>query len=467
MLLKTEETKIFFIGIGGVGMTPLALLLKENGYTVAGTDKKSSDNTEKLKKKGVPIYRDHQKENINGYNLVVYSSAIKSICPELVAAKELSVNIIHRSDLLAHFIEKHLSVTITGTHGKTTTSSLIDHMLNYKRNRAISILGGKSFACKENFDLKKSQFFVAEADESDGTFTKYKPQIALVTNIEEDHLDFYKNYNNIKSYFRKHIKNLKKTGTFIYNISDLTCKEIATKTSHKTISFGLTSDADVYAKNITVGENGTTFEIVTQHGSYHVTTSLIGIHNVLNTLGAFCVTLELNYPPMETLKSLESFKGVKRRLEIIYNSETVKIFDDYAHNPGKILSSLQSLKDHFPEYELVVLFQPHRISRLETMYKTLLSSLKHSDLVLVHQTYSAGENSCINISSEKIAKDLTSIYHKKAKPVYNIKEVLQQIPLGTQKKIIISSVGAGDIGRVAYKLRDHLQCNSSLLNRVS
>ena len=467
MLLNNKEKKIYFLGIGGSGMTPLALLLKKNGYTVAGSDAKKSENTNMLEKESIPVNFSHQKENIRPYDLIVFSSAIKENCPEKQEAFFLNKQIVHRSEVLAYFVKKYFSITVAGTHGKTTTSALVEHALNTEKTRAISVLGGESLSNKNHQDLKNCDFFVAEADESDGTFLNYNPSIALVTNIEEDHLDFFKNYDNVKQSFKKHIQNIKNKGTYIYNHHDETCQKIASCFDGKKISFGFDKEASVYATNIRQKEEGLSFEINTKTERYLSKTPLRGRHNILNILGSFCVAQELNLSPTKTIESFAKFKGVKRRLELIYNTPSLKVFDDYAHNPGKILASLLALKKHFPNFKLITIFQPHRFSRLETMYKTLLSSLKSSDLILVCPVFKAGEEEKKEQTPEKIAEDIESFCNKKAKAVYNIKEVIEIINSVKNENTIVSSVGAGDVSKLAHKIGEHLQCNSSLLKKVS
>lgn len=465
-MLSKKNKKFFFIGIGGTGMTPLAILLKKNNYHVAGSDKSNNDNVKTLLSLGVSVFNQHNPKNIHSSDVVVLSSAIKDNNVEKQEAIKLEKKIIHRSDLLKEFINKRNSITIAGTHGKTTTSSLVEHLLNSHEKNSIAILGGISLSYHHYYDLNTCKFFVAEADESDGTFLKYKPSVAIITNIERDHLDYFETYEKIIEHFEKHIANIKKDGILIYNQMDRTCVKLASQFKGAKVSFGLDPTAQIYASNIEKEGTKTTFLLNTPTKKVKSSIKILGNHNILNALSAIALSWALKHNSENTLKALKNFKGIKRRLELIYDGPRLKIYDDYAHNPGKIQASLKALKSHFPNDNLVVLFQPHRFSRMNTMYHNFIESFNDCDLVLVFPTFCAGEKgSSENYSTKKIATDIQRRCHKKTKPVYNVKEALEIIFHEVKKNTIISSLGAGDIGEIAYQLREHLKCKTSLLDK--
>jgi|GEM_PF-6448623 len=465
MILLKKNSRFFFIGIGGSGMFPLACLLKKNGYFVGGSDPQKNPYTEKLEKLGVPVFATHAKENIETYDVIIYSSAISIKNPELKKAQEEKKETLHRSDLLKHFVNELPSVTVVGTHGKTTTTSLVEEALNsspYEKN-SIAIVGGTNLSSKNYFDLNNCRFFIAEADESDGSFLKYKPDITLITNIEKDHLDYFKNFDAILQHFEKHVSNLKGLKILVYNNDEPSCAVLARRYPWEKISFGLTKEASIYATNIEANGKKTHFIITTPTKSYKVTLPLLGEHNVMNALGAFSVAYALKQDLSHVCTAFEKVLGIKRRLELIYQRDSCYFYDDYAHNPGKIQACLNALRKHYPDYKLIALFEPHRFSRIRFLFDEFVQAFHHADFTFVFPFFCAGElPSDEDRTTEDLAREIKNYCHKQAEAVYNGKEDYQKVLREITEKSIIVSLGAGDISTIAYQIRELLICETSL-----
>ena len=391
-MILDKKKKFFFIGIGGTGMFPLALLLKKNGFSVSGSDKKRNPNLKILEELGSALFTEHSEKNIMDADFIVYSTAIKEDNPERQEAKRTNKKQLHRSDLLKALINTRKSITISGTHGKTTTTALVESVLNQENeNNSISLLGGISLALRKNDKLEDCNFLVAEADESDGSFIKYQPDIAVITNIEKDHLDFFGSFENIEDHFSKHLNKLKGKKLVIYNQDDPTVRKLVEKSRLNAKSFGFSSEADICASEVQAKGNITSFKIKEGEKEETIKLPLLGKHNVLNALAAWGVASFLGQSSELTVKGLEGFKGVKKRLELIYKKNDFLLYDDYAHNPGKIKACLKALKEHFPEHTLIALFEPHRYSRMRNQENDFLDAFHPADLLLVFPTFSAGE----------------------------------------------------------------------------
>ena len=454
MTIPTEENHIHFIGIGGAGMAPMAQLLHYNGYLVSGSDQKKTPKTKKLEDLGIKISYTHSCKHIQNTQMVVYSSAIKENNPELVKAQKDKKNLLHRSDLLHLLMQGKISICVSGTHGKSTTSALITHLINAHGTPSISIIGGETKGCNLKNKIETAHYLVAEADESDGTFIKYNPKIAVITNIKSDHLDFYKSYANIISAFSKHLTNLEKnSGTLVYNADDETCVKLSQKVTQK-ISYGFKPSADIQCMSYNFKENQTFIQVATKEHKLFMNIPIIGKHNIYNTLAAFGVGVALKMNLEKVSSSLKNFSGVKRRLNLIYNKKQIKIFDDYAHNPDKIRCSLEALSNAYPKHEIKVVFEAHRYSRLKTMYKAFLQSFKKAKFVYVLPVFSCGEPHDPQFSPRQIASDLCKYGKVKAREIDDGEESLRTIKEDLKPKDILVSFGAGDANNISFKLKN-------------
>lgn len=469
-MLFDKKEKFFFIGIGGVGMFPLAKLLLHNGYTVLGSDIRKSSSTDELTKLGAQVFYEHSSENIKEATLVIYSSAITSTNPELSFSQKQGITTLHRADLLKEFVNQKTSITVSGTHGKTTSTALIGHVLSQqeKPSRSITLLGGKGLGNDTNLDLETCDYIVAEADESDGSFLKYTPDIAVLTNIESDHLDYYGSFENIIQHFEKHIKSLKGLKTLIYNFDDPVCQRLASNFTGNKISFGFSEKADVSASQLAHKGKNTCFILRTPSQKLTLSLPLIGEHNVLNALSAAAVLEALEKNSFFAFKNLETFNGVKKRLELIYSADQFFFYDDYAHNPGKIKATVSALKKHFPDHQLIALFEPHRYSRISALYKKFCEAFQEADFVLVFPTFCAGEElSLKDYTEEGLAQSISQHCHKPAEAVYNVKRAHELLLEQVTEKTIITSLGAGNISTIAYQIREKILCENSLSTGAS
>ena len=375
LLELNNEQKIHFIGVLGSGMYPLAQLSKKLGFTISGSDiqNKNYNFSDTLK-----IYPKQDPSNIKDADLVVYSSAISSENTELLAAKNLKKKILHRSDLLSFFLNNYKSITVAGTHGKTTTSALIKHILSENKLEHQGVIGGKLCTeAKESCNINKKLTVVAEADESDGTFLKYNPNIAVITNIDLDHMDYYKDIDDICNHFSQHASNIKELGTLIYNADDEnSVKTFKNIKNRRKITFSILNKGTLQAVQFQELEiNKSVLHISYLNKQYRLIVPFIGLHNVYNTLAATLACLQMGLKIEQVINAVRSFPGVQRRFELIVKKENYVIYDDYAHNPEKIRSVISTAKKFFSNSHIYVLFEAHRYSRLKKVILTIFTSL--------------------------------------------------------------------------------------------
>jgi UDP-N-acetylmuramate--alanine ligase len=397
ILYLTKKVKhIHFIGIGGIGMCGLAEYLLVKGYKVSGSDSTKTFITERLERKGAEVCYTHSSGNIRkGINLVVYTSAVKKDNPEYKKALALKINTIKRAVLLGELVNDMNLIAVSGTHGKTSTTSMITGILIKSGidptvfvGGNLDILGGASYR------IGKGKFAVVEADEYDRSFLTLRPNIIVVNNIELDHIDIYKNEKSLKSAFKSFLSNLKPDGTIVANYDDKNVKELVHPVDELVIDFGINGANKISA--VKMSKTKTTFKL----NDYKVELGIPGYHNVYNASAAICATI-FTSKSGSILKSLKDFKGVKRRLELKYEDNKVKVYDDYGHHPSEVLSSLQSLKD-IEKKKLIVVFQPHTYSRTKQFYREFAKSLSVADTVYLLPVYAAREKAMKGINSKLI-----------------------------------------------------------------
>lgn len=448
-----NQNLVHFIGIYGSGMKPLAQMAQLMGYEVQGSDLSQSNDQNDL----TNVSNNQKPMGWFPAGTVVYSSAISPENLELQSAYQsasLGVKVLHRSEFLNKIMSNHKQILVTGTHGKSTTSSLITHMLDDLSQDPLAAIGAVMTRYSESFRYGKGDYFVAEADESDGSFLTYHPEIAVITNIDLDHMEFYKTYENLVSYFSKFIDMVSPNGsTILYWDQEWARNLVKMKPNKCFLSFGLGLGCDVRAVDIRFQGFKTCFMAIVERDHIPVEIPLIGTHNVLNALAALALARTLGLNLQKSSESLKTFEGVYRRLNKIFQNSKAKIFDDYAHNPGKITACISSLKAAFENDPLIVIFQPHRFSRLETMYKEMLSSFRWADLVIVTPVYSAGEVDSGQYSPEKIARDLA--FHSKTNAI-GTPSLLGAVPLiqaSNLRNPTILTLGAGDVRSITNKIQ--------------
>ncbi len=456
---------IHFVGIGGIGMSGIADVLVNLGYKVSGSDLKENAMTVRLERKGVDIKIGHDKTNVHGASVVVVSSAISKDNPEILEARRLKIPVVKRAEMLAELMKMKMSIAVAGTHGKTTTTSLIAAMLEQADLDPTVINGGVINAYNSNARLGSGDWIVVEADESDGSFTKLMSTMVVVTNIDFDHIDNFKDYSELSSLFSKFVENIPFYGAAILCVDHPEVRKIAENTiDRRIITYGLSKDADVSCENIVLSESGAEFDVVFSKGiikRYGIdlsggwkkfTSGMYGEHNVQNALAAVCAGLELGISEENMRVALGSFMGVKRRFTKVAEIDGVKIIDDYAHHPVEISAVLKAARNscHGKIYAVI---QPHRYTRLHNFLLDFGKALQLSDYVIVTPIYSAGEvsNGVDHFSLLKCLDEIHGVPSDFAQDVETLKEKLQdKVKAGD----LVVFLGAGDITQWAYKLAD-------------
>tara|TARA_B100000989_G_scaffold198192_1_gene149705 strand:- start:1810 stop:3198 length:1389 start_codon:yes stop_codon:yes gene_type:complete len=451
--------KIHFIGIGGIGMSAIANVLHKLGFNISGSDLKENIITRTLEKEGIKISYFHSGQNIENVDLVVYSSAIKKNNLEFKFAINNKIQTISRASMLAEVMRLKSSITVAGSHGKTTTTSLISVILESSGMDPTIINGGIINQFNANSKLGKGDWLVAEADESDGSFVFLPSTVAVINNIDLEHLDHYKNIREVKDAFLKYANNVPFYGFLALCTDHKNVRSISKKlVGKKIITFGLNKDCDYYPINIkTLKINKkyfSQFDVV--HAKQNkviknLKIPIIGMHNIQNILGSICVSKEIGISNLKIKESLKNFEGVKRRFSIIYDKNDITIIDDYAHHPEEIKKTLDTLRT-ITHGRIIVVFEPHRFSRIIGLMNDFIRAFHKSDLVYVLPIYSAGEKNFQNINNKIISKKLMLRYRtKKIITIRNQQELFLDIDKNLSKGDKLIFIGAGNITKIAKK----------------
>ncbi|MCS7258078.1 MAG: UDP-N-acetylmuramate--L-alanine ligase [candidate division WOR-3 bacterium] len=448
---------IHFVGVGGIGMSGLALVLKNMGYQISGSDISKTSLTKYLESQGIKIYYTHAPQNIQNASVVVYSSAIKPDNPEIKYALSRKIPVIPRAEMLAELMRMKYSIAVSGTHGKTTTTSMIGTILEYAGYNPTVIVGGKFLGMKSGAKIGTGKYLVAEADESDRSFLLLYPTISVVTNIEKDHLDFYKNLSEIKKAFLLFVNKVPFYGASIICNDCKNVRSIIPHIKREFITYGIKYQADIQATNITYCDLRTNFTINYKGQSYEINLNVPGEHNVLNALAAIAVGLKLDIPFKTIKDALNNFTGIHRRLEKKGEKNNIIIFDDYAHHPTEIMATLKTLRLNYPNHKIIVIFQPHRYTRTLKLGLSFGSAFIYADLIIVTKIYPAQENPIPNVSSHIIVnaiKKFNQKHNKKIPVVYkkSFTEIIDFVKEIVKPNNIIITIGAGNIWQVGEEL---------------
>ncbi|MDH5761534.1 MAG: UDP-N-acetylmuramate--L-alanine ligase [Nitrospinota bacterium] len=452
-----KTKRIHFIGIGGSGMSGIAEVLINQGYEVTGSDQARSHVTEHLEKIGARIAYKHEAKNVNGCQVVVTSTAVKPDNVEVQSARKQNIPVIRRAEMLAELMRMKQGIAIAGTHGKTTTTSLVATVLAGGGLDPTVVIGGKLKSAGSHAKMGQSEFLVAEADESDGSFLKLTPTIAVVTTLDEEHMDFYKTLDNMKEAFLNFLNNIPFYGTSVLCLDEPHIQSLLPRLEKRFITYGLVSQGDYTARNIRVKGLDTQFNVFYQGeplGTIHSVAP--GKHNVLNTLAAVAVGMELNLTFDSIAKSLKEFTGVQRRFEIHHNTESLVVVDDYGHHPVEIQATLKTAKDVWPDRRLVVVFQPHRYSRTETQMEHFWSSFNDSDLLIVNDIYPAGEEPIEGIHAQGIVDGTRKFGHKNAEYIATPKQTLKSLSRILEPGDVFMTLGAGNVWEMGRDLLANL-----------
>ena len=446
--------KIHFVGIGGAGMSPLAKVLLEKGYDVQGSDAHDSEIIHNLQRLGAKIFSGQAKENIEGADAIVVSSAIREENPEVVAAKENGIKRFHRSDINAALMaEAPKGIAVAGAHGKTTTTSMIGVVLDHAGVSPTIIIGGEVADLGTNAKLGKSDYLVSEADESDGSFLKLRPHIAVVTNVENDHMDHYGTMDNIRKAFRQFIENLpQEDGYAVLCFDNENIRNIAKTVERKYFSYGIEAEADYRAVNITAQGAGVSFEVMHEGSNLgRLELNIPGRHNVLNALATTIVALKAGLSMEQIAAGLKAFHGAKRRFQTKGRVDSVWVVDDYAHHPTEIATTLTAAKQTRPK-RLICAFQPHRYSRTKLLLHDFGGCFKMADLLILTDVYAAGEDPIEGINGELLVQEVKAQTGQQVVYIKNHAEIAGYLADKVQAGDLVMTMGAGNIYETGEKL---------------
>ncbi|MFO1518088.1 MAG: UDP-N-acetylmuramate--L-alanine ligase [bacterium] len=450
---------IHFVGIGGIGMSGIAEVLANLGYKISGSDLKRSPITVRLAKKGAKIFYGHRASHIEGAHVVVISSAVRPTNPEWTTAQEKGIPVVTRAEMLAELMRLKYGIAVAGSHGKTTTTSLVANVLYQAGLDPTLVIGGRVKSFRSNAKLGKGEFLVAEADESDGSFMKLSPTIAVITNIDPEHMDHYHSFEELKATFVNFANKIPFYGAVVACVDHPTVKEILPQIKKRVVTYGLTETADFYARDIQQQGLQERFEVFHRGVSLgKVTLKLAGLHNVYNALAAIAVGHELEIPFKQIVKGLGSFKGIERRMETLYKGREAWVIDDYGHHPEEIKATLSALRMAFPDRRIVTLFQPHRYTRTRDLFAEFQGAFGNTDLLLLTEVYAAGEDPIAGVSGESLAlamkkkKDETGIYFSADKET-----LADEAARIIRPNDVIVTLGAGDIVKVGRKIAQWLR----------
>ncbi|GAB6182512.1 UDP-N-acetylmuramate--L-alanine ligase [Thermodesulfovibrio hydrogeniphilus] len=451
--------KIHMIGIGGIGMSGIAEVLNNMGYTVTGSDIRESETVKRLKGLGIQVFIGHRQDNIDEADVVVYSSAVKPDNPEIIKAKAKGIPIIPRAEMLAELCRLKYSVLVAGAHGKTTTTSLIATVLSEAGFDPTVVVGGKLKSLGTNAKLGQGEFLVAEADESDGSFLKLNPAIAVITNIDKEHLDYFKTLRKIKRAFLEFANKVPFYGVSILCRECRHIRDLIPHLNRRYITYGFDSSSDFYAKDIRYDAPYMQFKAFFRNspiGNFKVT--VLGRHNVLNTLATIAVAHELSIPFDNLREALQNFTGIGRRFEFKGQKADIKFYDDYGHHPTEIKAVLKTAMLLKPK-RLCVIFQPHRYTRtrdhMDEFVSVFKNALRKKDVLFLMDIYPASESPIEGVTGEELYKRLKSngVNVKFNPDKENIKDdILKELKEGD----VVFTIGAGDVYKIGESVRDRL-----------
>ena len=455
MFLKKYH--IHFVGIGGIGMSGIAELLLNLGYKVSGSDTSSSDITRRLESLGGIIFQGHSAEQIHGADVVVTSSAIGPDNPEVAAAGQGSIPVIPRAEMLAELMRLKYSVAIAGAHGKTSTTSIVASVLGKGGLDPTVVIGGKLKSIDSNALLGEGDYIVAEADESDGSFLKISPTIAVVTNIDREHLDFYQDLNAIKEVFLSFIDKIPFYGLAVLCLDDEPIQDIIPNIQKRFTTYGMSTQADFQAKDVVFEGLKSRFHV--HHLGVRlgeIVLNLPGIHNVYNALAAIVVGIELDIPFGVIKSALQTVEGVQRRLEIKGENKGVTVVDDYGHHPTEVKITLQAVRESWPDRRVVVVFQPHRYTRTQALFDDFTRAFYQSDLLVVLPIYAAGEKKIKGVEGHTLFEGIRSHGHREVVYMQDFETAVSHLKKVLTQSDILLTLGAGDVWKVGEMILKEL-----------
>lgn len=455
--------RIHFVGIGGIGMSGIAEVLLNLGYEISGSDIQQNAVTNRLQKQGATIVIGHDGENVTGCDVVVTSSAVNQTNPEVEAAREHRIPVVPRAEMLAELMRFRYGIAVAGTHGKTTTTSLTATVLAEGKLDPTFVIGGKLNSAGSNARLGDSHYLVAEADESDASFMHLQPMMAIVTNIDADHMGTYDgDFEILKQTFLEFLHHLPFYGLAIVCLDDPVVKALLPEITRPVLTYGIHSDADIRAINIKQSENKTSFTVISKKtkSNLDLTLNMPGEHNVLNTLAAIAVARELDVDDKAISTAFGKFEGIGRRFQINGMIKTshgsVLHIDDYGHHPSEVAATIEAVRQGWPGKRLVVAFQPHRYTRTRDLFEDFSNVLSSVDVLVLLEVYPAGEAPIAGADGRSLARAIRN--RGQVDPIFveNISDLAQSINSVVKEGDIVVTLGAGNVGMAAAKLEAEL-----------
>ena len=460
--MKHKVKNIHFIGIAGTGMSGIAEVLLNLDFSVSGSDLVVNATTKRLTDFGATVYQGHAAENLGAADVVVVSSAVNEQNPEVIAARQKNIPVVPRALMLAELMRFRQGIAVAGTHGKTTTTSLIASILAEAGMDPTYVIGGKLEAANANAKLGTGEYIVAEADESDASFLHLTPVMAVVTNIDQDHMETYEHsFDKLKSAFVEFLQQLPFWGMAVVCIDDSNIREILPRVTKPVMTYGFSEDARIRAKNVRADDGKMHFTVQRINGvttEFDVTLNLPGNHYVLNALAAIAIASELNVPDVAIIKALKEFKGVGRRFErygevAAKNGGSFTLIDDYGHHPVEMQAVIAAARAAFPERRLVLAFQPHRYTRTRDCFEDFVRVISSADAVVLTEVYAAGEAPIVAADTRSLIRAIRVA--GKVEPLFvDSTDGLPQAILGlAQDHDVVIVMGAGSIGQVASQTK--------------
>jgi len=453
--------QVHFVGIGGSGMGGIAEVMVNLGYKICGSDMQQNVMTKKLSELGATVFDKHAASNVNGADVVVMSSAVKEDNPEIVAAREKRIPIVPRAEMLAELMRFRYGIAIAGTHGKTTTTSLVASILATANMDPTFIVGGRVNSFASHSKLGAGQYLVAEADESDASFLHLQPIMSVVTNIDSDHLSAYDgDFNNLQDAFLEFIHHLPFYGMTVLCMEDETIKSLLPKIYRPYLTYGFSEEADYQITNVQRSGTQTKFEVQRPDSQTAIkfTLNLPGIHNVLNAVAAAVIALQLEVDENFIQEAFEKFQGIARRFQIYPNicidGKNIKLVDDYGHHPTEVAATIQAAREAYPEQRLVVLFQPHRYSRTRDLFDDFVRVLNETDALMLCEVYAANEDPIVGADSAALCRALRTRGKLDPILVKDISEIQNTLEHVIHDNDVLLTLGAGSVGGIAPALHE-------------
>ena len=457
-LARRRIKQVHFVGIGGAGMGGIAEVLANIGYQITGSDLAENPMTERLASLGAKIFKGHAKENIAGANVVVVSSAVSDDNPEVKAAKEQNIPVVPRAEMLAEIMRFSNGIAVAGTHGKTTTTSLVTSLLAEGGLDPTFVIGGKLNSTASNSRLGTGEYLVAEADESDASFLLLQPMISVVTNIDADHLSTYDNdFEKLKATFVDFLHHLPFYGLAILCVDDDNVCDILPKITRTIVTYGIHFDADIRAKNVRYDSTQSFFTVErTNKSTLNVTLNMPGEHNVQNALAAIAIATELGVSDADILSGLDKFQGVGRRFQCYGEMQTqqgsVMLVDDYGHHPTEMKATMKAVRSAWPDRRMVVLFQPHRYTRTRDLFEDFSEVLSEPDVLVLMDIYAASEEPIAGADGRSLARAIRN--RGKVDPIFvsNQDDVVDVLEKQLKDGDVLLTLGAGSVGAISADL---------------